>query len=407
MRTLSSRLAFFAGLALSATVGNSFAAGYPVSGQCDGYPRINVSTPPGFCVGVVADGFTFPRGILPLSNGDALLVDMGGWQNNKGSVWRLHFQNSTVQKTRVLDKLDRPHGIVMGPDKNVYVGVVGGVIRFKPDQTPAVAEHMIGGTSGMPALPATGRHPLVSLLFDKDGQLLVNTGSESDNCDAAAGQSVCKEAEGKEARGLVRRYRFDKPGGKFIDWQVFSSGLRNSVALALHGESGTIWQGENSRDAIGRKLNLPNDNDLPHDEINRLEAGANYGWPYCYDNNLPSPEFPKADCKKTRTPVKLLPGHAAPLGMAFYTAQKFPASWQGNLLVGFHGYRDNGHRLVAFATDQNGAPTGNFKSLIEGWGAKGAQPMGAPVDVRVAADGSVLITEDRNADVLRLVYIGK
>ncbi|MCB6184422.1 PQQ-dependent sugar dehydrogenase [Leeia sp. TBRC 13508] len=383
------------------------AAGYPTSGTCDGFPKINVTTPAGFCVGLVAEGFTFPRGILPLANGEALLVDMGGWQNNKGSIWKLKFSGGKTEKTKLLDKIDRPHGVIQGPDGMAYVGYVGGVFRFNPLDSAPKKEDLIGGSSALPALPSTGRHPLVSLLFNKEGDLLVNTGSESDNCDSAAGQAICKEAEGKEARGVVRKYKFDKPGGKLVEWSVFASGLRNSVALALHAKSGQVWQGENSRDAIGRKLNLPNDNDLPHDEINQLVAGTNYGWPYCYDNQLASPEFPKYDCKKTTAPAKLLPGHAAPLGMIFYTGKQFPAEYAGNLIVGFHGYRDNGHRLVSFKTNDQGAPQGNFKVLIDGWGAKGAQPMGAPVDVRMASDGSLLMTEDRNADVLRMVYVGK
>ncbi len=49
------------------------------SGMCDGLPRLPVTTMAGFYVGLVAQGFDFPRGVLPLPSGDVLVVDMGGW----------------------------------------------------------------------------------------------------------------------------------------------------------------------------------------------------------------------------------------------------------------------------------------------------------------------------------------
>ncbi|WP_374337652.1 sorbosone dehydrogenase family protein [Leeia sp.] len=379
---------------------------YPTNGECDGFPKIDVATPKGFCVGLIADDFKFPRGLLPLPGGDLLVVDMRSWDPNKGSLWRMQRNGKQWSKSQLFSKLDRPNGLALGPDGMVYLGVVGGVMRFDPKAAQPALQAVIGGDSGIEPLQGTGRHPLVSLLFDAEGQLLVNVGSASDNCDKANGPS-CAEAEGEQARGVVRRYRFDKPGGKVTGWSIYARGLRNSMALALHS-SGSIWQGENSRDAINKKINLPdnNDNDLPHDEINRLTAGSSHGWPYCYDMNVNAPEFPKYDCRKQQAPVVLLPGHAAPLGMTFYTAKQFPAPWQGRLLVGFHGYRDNGHRVVAYDVAADGTPQGKPIPLIEGWGPKDTQPMGAPVDVRVGADGAVYISEDRNGTVLRLVYRG-
>jgi glucose/arabinose dehydrogenase len=55
-------------------------------------------------------------------------------------------------------------------------------------------------------------------------------------------------------------------------------------------------------------------------------------------------------------------------------------------------------------------PAGTAVELISGWNATPpptAQPMGAPVDVRIAADGSILVTEDRNGTVPRLAQTAK
>ena len=59
---------------------------YAAAGSCDGLPKISVTTAPGVCVGLLASGFKFPRGILPLDNGDVMIVDMGGWLAKRGSL---------------------------------------------------------------------------------------------------------------------------------------------------------------------------------------------------------------------------------------------------------------------------------------------------------------------------------
>ncbi len=363
-----------------------FLASSALAQNCGGLPRLEVSTPQGFCVGVVAKGLNFPRGILPLPGGDLLVVEMGGWTRNKGRITRLS-QQADYRATRLFSGLDRPNGITLGPDGKVYVGEVGKIFRFSPGKP--VKEYVIQD------LPGTGRHPLTQMVFDSQGNLLVNVGSASDNCDTQKSQSSCSEAQ---TRGLVRRYSFSWPGGKVGSWSVLARGLRNSMALAVH-ESGSVLQGENSRDAINVADPKISDEDHPNDEINVLSQGSSYGWPYCYENGKNAPEFAKYDCTKTQNPAFLLPAHTAPLGMAYW--KNGPAEYAGWLVVGFHGYRAKGHRLVGLEVNDKGIPTGKSVELIKNWNLAGGK-IGAPVDVKMGQNGQVFISDDQNGMVLML-----
>lgn len=103
--------------------------------------------------------------------------------------------------------------------------------------------------------------------------------------------------------------------------EIWSYGHRNVESVGVHPETGELWIAE-----MGP---------LGGDELNRIERGANYGWPVVSwgmnydDTDIPDPptrpEF--ADAVKHWTPV------ISPSGMAFYTADVFPA-WTGSVLIG-------------------------------------------------------------------------
>lgn len=377
---------------------------------CASLPRLHVKTAPGFCLGLVADGLKAPRGLAPLPNGDIVVADMGSWGAQQGRIWLLRRGAQGYAKTVLFDRLDRPNGVARGPDGKVYVAMPGRVVRFAPaDARPALAD-VIGGASGVAALPSRGRHLLPALLFDAKGDLIVSVGSASDHCENADGAMapgpVCAERSGNDALGVIRKYTMQWPAGKAAGWTVLARGLRNSMAMAIDARTGQLWQADNGRDNMQTAMpSLKNDDELPHDELNLVAPGADYGWPYCYDDNLASPEYPKADCRAYRAPARLLPAHAAPLGMVFYTAAPFPATFRNSLIVGYHGYRKHGHRVVALLDAGKGGPLGQSVTLVEG--ARGnADGIGAPVAVGVDADGDVVISDDHSGIVARLHYEG-
>ncbi|MEC5161074.1 MULTISPECIES: PQQ-dependent sugar dehydrogenase [unclassified Janthinobacterium] len=228
-------------------------------------------------------------------------------------------------------------------------------------------------------------------------------------CAAPAHAAVPTAASGARCDGLPR-LSVTTPDGFCV--AVLATGLalpNGDILVADMGgwepNQGGVWLLKRGAIQVAMPA-LKNDNELPHDELKLIQPGQFYRWPYCYDDNRPSPEYPTLGCSAYRAPARLLPPHAAPLGMMFYTAGGFPALYRNSLIVGYHGYRQHGHRLVALLPDKAGAPLGKSVELIGGWTRKGKQGMGAPVDVKQGQDGHVYIADDRNGMVLRLQYVG-
>ena len=401
---------------------------YAVDGECGGRPATRVRMAEGYCLGRVwqrtgADGPRMPRDLLGLAGGDWLVTDLGTWDAGRGAVWRMSPRpDGSVRWTRLRTGLSMPHSLARGPDGRVYVAEMSRIEAFDPERPDAVAV-VVGD------LPDNrlheNRHPLSSFVFDGDGALLVNVGAPSDRCLDARGRPV-RDARGDcaqdAAQAMVRRYAYLGDGRWSSDWTVYASGLRNSVALIRH-PSGAIFQAENSID-----LSAP---DRPFDEINRLSPGRHYGWPYCTDMAAPMPGWPaaRARCDRRERPVSLLPPHAAPLAAIYYQGSMFP-ELRGRMLMSWHGYRRAGGRIVAVETDASGAPLTDVHAryaiyprgslpypaqapapratvLTPGWDAvAGQRPMGAPVGLAVARDGSIWVADDRNAAILRIARAG-
>ncbi|RZI91968.1 MAG: hypothetical protein EOP78_14675, partial [Variovorax sp.] len=192
---------------------------------------------------------------------------------------------------------------------------------------------------------------------------------------------------------------FDGPERKLQSFKPFATGLRNSVALTvLQGgpAKGTVLQGENSidYDEVGQ----------PPEELNRLQAGRDYGWPYCVGQRQPTRGYPQHDCKATEAPLMLWPAHAAPLQM-----QVGPAGsrFEGQLLVAWRGHQPPGHRVVGYRLDAKGLPSGKPIDWLAGWSPKaGVRPMGKPTGFTVDRQGRLLVVEDFNRTVLMLLPDG-
>jgi glucose/arabinose dehydrogenase len=406
---------------------------YKLNGTCDGWPRMAIDAAPGMCAGLVVGPtpgafaqrqLRLPRTLVPLDDGRTWLVaDLSDWTRPRGVIWRMTVEPGQPARLEpLLTGLSLPHGLAIGPDGLAYVGEMSRIFRFDP-RAPDPAATVEPVVTGLPDNRLhDNRHPLSQFVFAADGALLVNVGAPSDQClddkGARVGTDRCDQSEGDEATAGIRRYALTAPGRWSPDFTMLARGLRNSVALAVH-PSGTVLQAENSYDLADRWS--------PFEEVNRIEAGRHYGWPYCMDMATPTPGAWSGamDCASPAhtPPVALLPPHVAPLAMTWYQGAMFPAL-RGKLLMSWHGYRSTGGRLAAFAVDAKGlpvirpratfptypsgsrpfgtGPAAQAEILTPGWGkVDGVRPQGTPVGIAVAADGAIWVADDKNASVIR------
>jgi len=369
-------------------------SGYSVNleSKCADYSKVNLSTPEGSCVGLVAskeDGLKRPRRIIQLDDGDFLITDMYGWVANRGIVWR--YSPKTKSLSKVFTGVDHAHGLALAPDGLVYVGERSKIFRFDPNNPEDSKEYVITN------LPEEGSHPLTHFVFDDKGDIYVNVGAPSDQCLDDDKKAIYPCVYEDEA--AIRKYTRNSENQFDANFKVVAQGLRNSMGLAIHPETGDLYQAENNMD-----FDLE---DGPKEEINLVIEGKHYGWPYCYENDKLNPKYkrtffnrriPKIDCSAYEAPVETLPSHSAPLDMLFYQGEMF-LEFQGKLIVSLHGYRETGHRIVTM--DLNKADS--YKEIVNNWAAlSGKNPKGAPVGLTVAKDGSIWFVEDKNKTIMVL-----
>ena len=103
--------------------------------------------------------------------------------------------------------------------------------------------------------------------------------------------------------------------------EIWSYGHRNPQGLAFHPATGRLWEHEHGPRG--------------GDEINIIEAGNNYGWPVIgYGIDYNGAKIHESTHKEgMEQPIWYWVPSIAPSGMAFYSADLFPA-WQGNLFIG-------------------------------------------------------------------------
>jgi len=178
----------------------------------------------------------------------------------------------------------------------------------------------------------TGGNLAGKIFFGPDAALYVTIGDRDRICcNGSEDTSLRMKAQKLDNHvGKTLRLRDDgsvPPDNPFVGRtgakpEIFTYGHRNGYGLAIHPETGALWQAE-----IGP---------MGGDEVNILEPGHNYGWPLVsmgrnYTGSLVSDQ-PWARPGMDNPRIFWVPS-ISPSSIIFYTGDKFP-QWKNNLFIG-------------------------------------------------------------------------
>ena len=300
-----------------------------------GQTRIgSVKTATPYEVKMLTSGLDHPWGIASLPDGRLLITQKGGSMRIASAAGELTAAitglpavNSNAQGGLL--------GLAVDPDfannrtvfwsfsENTSKGTLTAVAKGTLSADDKTMENVKVIYRAEPAYQGT-LHYGSRILIDKSGNLIVSTGERSDiqtrpqaqDLNSALGKIVRITKDGQPASGNPFAGRAGaRP-------ELYSYGHRNVQGLAFHPVTGDIWENE-----FGPRGG---------DELNRVEAGKNYGWPtITYGIEYGGDKIGAAITQKDgmEQPVYYWDPVISPSGMTFYTGDQIP-EWKNNLFIG-------------------------------------------------------------------------
>lgn len=346
----------------------------PASKEVKQYLPINNDTlspfkiPTGYKLDIFADlKNDLPR-VITFDDSGNLIVSL----TSKGKIIALSDSNYDLkmdQKVELITGLNKPHGIAFGGNY-LYVAESDSVSRYVYDSTQLTANNR----EVLFSLPQGGRH-FTRTIKIKDNKIYTSVGS---SCD------VCIEENSYRASILVSNLDGS-------DLKVFAKGLRNTVFFDFDS-GGKMWGADMGRDMLG--------DGLPPDEINIIEEGKDYGWPYCYGNRIKDLKFNSdmgVNCDQTEPSIYDLPAHSAPLGFKFDSI--------GNLFIAMHGSWNStvpvGYKVVKLTTFTGGVS--GTEDFVSGFTQGKDKVLGRPAGLELDKKGNLYISDDK-AGLIYVLY---
>ena len=284
--------------------------------------------PAGFSVGLFAEKLPSVRFLRPLPGGGLLATTP-----REGKVWLLtpdRDGDGRADAARpLLEQLNRPHGM----------DLLGDWLYVAEGRRRRTRAHRSANRRAPGRLRARGRWP------SGGGESLdAHRSLRARRMDvrlASARAATCA------SNPTIAVPRCSDSARTVSEPQIFATGLRNSVGFDWQPGTNALYATDNGRDLLG--------DDFPPCELNLVELGGFYGWPFANGDRVPDPDLGSGQEERIAkidsaqlTPSARIPPPSASSSCGTPT---LPEEWRGAALVALHGSwnrtRKSGYKVVS------------------------------------------------------------